>query len=133
MRIHHHDIADPDLEGQYDLVIAVECVHDMGHPVAALATMRRLAKLDGTVLVVDERVAEGFAPDADVLERLFYGFSAFHCLPVGIADCSGHTCAATGTVMRTDTLRRYAQEAGLRDLEVLPLDYDLFRFYRLIR
>ena len=127
------DISDPDLAGQYDLVIAVECVHDMGDPVAALRTMKRLAKQDGLVLVVDERTAESLTPNADLLERLFYGFSAFHCLPVGIADCPEHSCAATGTVMRTETLRNYAKEAGFRDLEVLPLDYDLFRFYRLVR
>lgn len=126
------DISDSDLEGQYDLVIAVECVHDMGDPVAALATMKRLAKPGGMVLIVDERTAETFRPGADLLERLFYGFSVFHCLPVGIADCPEHSCAATGTVMRTDTLRSYAKEAGFSDLEVLPLDYELFRFYRMV-
>jgi hypothetical protein len=36
--------------------------------------------------------------------------------------------AATGTVMRTDTLRRYAAEAGFRTSEVLPITNDFFRF-----
>jgi hypothetical protein len=38
--------------------------------------------------------------------------------------------AATGTLMRPDTLRRYALEAGFRDVEVLPIEHDQFRFYR---
>ena len=53
-----------------------------------------------------------------------------HCLPVGMAD---QPSAATGTVMRPDTLRRYAREAGFRDVEILPIDNFFFRFYRLLR
>ncbi|NNF58063.1 MAG: methyltransferase domain-containing protein [Rhodothermaceae bacterium] len=132
VQVRLRDIAAPGLEGQYDLVLAVECVHDMGDPVAALRSMRRLAKPGAIVLIVDERVAETFTPNGDLIERMMYGWSILHCLPVGIADCPGGACAATGTVMRTDTLRGYAHEAGFQDVEVLPLDNDLFRFYRLI-
>jgi hypothetical protein len=39
--------------------------------------------------------------------------------------------AATGTVMRADTVRQYAREAGYRDVEILPIDNFFFRFYRL--
>jgi hypothetical protein len=34
--------------------------------------------------------------------------------------------------MRPGTLRRYAREAGFADIEVLPLENDFFRFYRLV-
>ena len=33
--------------------------------------------------------------------------------------------------MRPATLRRYAREAGFRDLEVLPVNAGMLRFYRL--
>jgi hypothetical protein len=39
---------------------------------------------------------------------------------------------AAGTVMRPATLTAYAREAGFADCEVLPLEHDLFRFYRLL-
>ena len=39
--------------------------------------------------------------------------------------------AGTGAVMRTDTVRAYASEAGFTDVEVLPIDNDFWRFYRL--
>jgi SAM-dependent methyltransferase len=122
------DAGSPDLAGTYDLVAAFECVHDMADPVAALRTMRSLARSTGTVLVVDERVADRFDPHAGGLEWLMYGFSVLHCLPVGRACAPS---AATGTVMRTDTLREYARRAGFAGVEVLPIDHALFRFYRL--
>jgi hypothetical protein len=39
--------------------------------------------------------------------------------------------AGTGTVMRADTLRQYAKEAGFSKVEVLPIEHFFFRFYRL--
>ena len=63
----------------------------------------------GTVLVMDEKVAETFTAPGDDIERYMYGYSIFVCLANGLAD---RPSAATGTVMRPDTLRRYA--AGRR-------------------
>jgi hypothetical protein len=39
--------------------------------------------------------------------------------------------AGTGTVMRPDTLRRYASEAGFTHISVLPIEHDSWRFYLL--
>jgi 2-polyprenyl-3-methyl-5-hydroxy-6-metoxy-1,4-benzoquinol methylase len=124
------DGGDPALAGQYDLVTAFECIHDMSDPVAVLGTMRRLAGERGTVIVMDERVQEQFTPDGTDVERIMYGFSIFHCLPVGMAE---HPSVGTGTVMRPDTLRGYARAAGFADIEILPIDNFFFNFYRLVR
>ncbi len=123
-----HDAADPALHGTYDFACAFECIHDMAHPVAALTAMRHLVGPTGSVLIADERVAERFVTPGDEIERLMYGFSILHCLPVGLVDTPS---AATGTVMRPDTLRQYATEAGFRDVTILPVEHDLWRFYRL--
>jgi 2-polyprenyl-3-methyl-5-hydroxy-6-metoxy-1,4-benzoquinol methylase len=122
------DAGDSALAGQYDLVIALETVHDMSRPVEALRTMRRLVAPGGCVLIVDERVAETFAAPGDEIERMMYGWSILHCLPAGMAD---QPSAATGTVLRPATLRAYAQQAGFRDIAVLPIEHLFFRFYRL--
>lgn len=129
-RVHFQvrDAGDPSLAGQYDLVTAFECVHDMNNPIGALQTMRRLAKQDGTVLIVDERVGDAFTSKGNDVEWMMYGWSILHCLPVGMTD---ENAAGTGTVMRTDTLKQYATEAGFRDVEVLPIEHFFFRFYRL--
>ncbi|HEX5832083.1 MAG TPA: class I SAM-dependent methyltransferase [Gemmatimonadaceae bacterium] len=128
VRFAARDAGDPALAGRYDLVIALECVHDMSDPVSALRTMRRLAGDDGAVLVVDERVGDGFLCGATDIEWMMYGWSVLHCLPVGMAE---QPSAATGTVLRPDTLRRYAREAGFRDVEILPIENFVFRIYRL--
>jgi 2-polyprenyl-3-methyl-5-hydroxy-6-metoxy-1,4-benzoquinol methylase len=121
------DAADPSLAGTYDLVTAFETIHDMSDPVGALRAMRALTRDGGTVVIADEKVAEEFAAPGDELERFMYGFSAVHCLPVGMVDAGS---AGTGTVMRPSRLRQYAREAGFEDLEILPIENDSWRFYR---
>ena len=129
-RVHFQvrDAGDPSLAGQYDLVTAFEAVHDMNNPVGALQTMRRLAKEDGVVLIVDERVGDAFTAKGNDVEWMMYGWSILHCLPVGMTD---QNAAGTGTVMRTDTLKQYAREAGFSNVDVLPIEHFFFRFYRL--
>lgn len=115
--------------GAYDAVFAFECVHDMPRPVDVLAAARRALAPGGSVVVMDEAVADTFTAPGDDVERLMYGFSLLVCLPDGMAH---RPSAATGTVMRADTLRSYARDAGLPNLEVLPIqDFGCFRFYRL--
>jgi 2-polyprenyl-3-methyl-5-hydroxy-6-metoxy-1,4-benzoquinol methylase len=115
-------------EGGFDLVTVFEALHDMSRPVEVLQTLRGLLADGGTVLIADERAAERFAAPGDELERIFYVWSVLHCLPVGLAE---QPSAATGTALRPDTLRRYAAEAGFSDVEVLPIENDFWRFYRL--
>jgi len=123
------DVAALSAEGGYDVVFCFEMLHDLAHPVAALQAARRLTG-DGAapVIIMDERAAETFSAPADPIQRFFYAASVLHCLPVG--RCAEHS-AQTGTVMRPDTLRRYGHDAGFTEVTVLPIEHDMFRFYRL--
>jgi SAM-dependent methyltransferase len=123
------DASDPDLRGRYDLITIFEALHDMNHPVEALRTARSNLAAGGSVVVADERVAERFTAPADEIERFNYGWSVLHCLPVGLLDDDS---AGTGTVMRPDTLRTYAAEAGFARVDVLAIEHDFWRFYRLV-
>jgi ubiquinone/menaquinone biosynthesis C-methylase UbiE len=114
-------------DASYDLVLALECVHDMSDPVRVLSEMRRLAGPDGAVLVMDERAGEAFDARTEI-EPFLSGFSVTHCLPVGRVDAPA---VGTGTVMRPGTLRTYAEQAGFESVEILPVDNFFFRFYRL--
>ena len=122
------DAGDPALAGHYDLALAIECIHDMSDPVSVLAAMRRLVGPGGTVLIVDERVPDAFAPNGDEIERYMYGFSVLHCLPVGMVE---QPSAETGTVMRRSTFRGYAEEAGFAHVDELSIENPFYRFYRL--
>ena len=79
-------------------------------------------------MVADELVADEFSAGASDLERYHYGWSVVSCLPATMGD---PRTSATGAVMRPATLRRYAQQAGLRSVELLPLQTETWRFYRL--
>ncbi len=114
--------------GGYDAAIALECIHDMSDPVSVLSSIHRMVKPDGTVVVMDERVGERFTGEPDPIEQLMYGFSLICCLADGR---NAEESVATGTVMRPDTLRAYAKDAGYRETETLPLEHDTFRFYLL--
>jgi 2-polyprenyl-3-methyl-5-hydroxy-6-metoxy-1,4-benzoquinol methylase len=125
---HHRNAADPDLAGRYDLVTLFEALHDMSHPVDVLDTLRAMLAPGGWLLLADENAAERFEPDAGETERLQYGFSVLHCLPVGM---QGENPAGTGTVMRPDTVRRYAADAGFARVEIVPIEDKHWRFYLL--
>ncbi|MEU4363137.1 class I SAM-dependent methyltransferase [Promicromonospora sp. NPDC023987] len=114
---------------RYDVAFAFECVHDMPRPVDVLTAVRKSLTPGAPLIVMDEAVADSFAPDGDEVERLMYGYSLFICLPDGL---SSRPSVATGTVMRPPRLREYAEAAGFGEFEVLPIaDFSFFRFYRL--
>jgi predicted O-methyltransferase YrrM len=116
-------------QGEFDVLFAFECLHDMPYPVEVLAAARSSLRPGGAVVVMDEAVADQFRPDGDLLERLMYGFSLLVCLPDGLAHPGS---AGTGTVMREHTLRSYAEQAGFAEVSVLPIqDFGFWRFYEL--
>ncbi len=128
VRFEQRDAAQAGDHGPYDLVTFFECLHDMPRPVEALRAARSMLTDGGAILVGDERTNETFTGDPDDRERLHYGWSLFVCLPTAMTDPGS---AATGTVMRPTTLARYAEEAGLSDFEILPIEDESFRFYLL--
>jgi SAM-dependent methyltransferase len=128
VRFHAVDPAEMDHGEGYDLVCAFECIHDMPQPVPVLRAMRTMAGESGGVMVMDERVAHEFTAPGDEIERLMYGFSTLVCLPDGMSHPDS---VGTGTVMRPGTFEGYAAEAGFDRVEILPIEADFWRFYRL--
>ena len=117
--------ADPP----YDLVTILEALHDMTRPVEVLRAAREMLASGGSVLVADERVGDTFTTSASLRDRYVHGISVVSCLPEAMGDPDS---AMTGAVMRVDTLRRYATDAGFGTIEILPIeDHDL-RLYRLV-
>ena len=122
------DASGPGVSGQYDLVTIIEGLHDMSRPVDALRAARGMLKEPGCVIVADELVEDEFTAPASIEEQYHYAWSVVACLPAVMSDPD---TAATGAVMRPATLRRYALEAGFQDLEILPVEAGMLRFYRL--
>jgi 2-polyprenyl-3-methyl-5-hydroxy-6-metoxy-1,4-benzoquinol methylase len=114
--------------GPFDLVLVLETLHDLTHPVDFLTAARAALAPGGVALVVDEKVADRFAAPGDPTERMMYGWSVLHCLPTQLVE---EDSAALGTVMRAADVRRLAAAAGFRSMNVLPVEDELFRLYRL--
>jgi ubiquinone/menaquinone biosynthesis C-methylase UbiE len=121
VRIARRDAADPLLAGQYDVAYAASCLHDMANPVAVLQAMNRLTGDHGLSVVLESPVPEAFLGEGTVraVERKLYGYSILHCLPVAMVE---QPSAAIGTVMRPDTLRQLARQAGFRDIAMYRID-----------
>lgn len=126
-RFEHQDATTIE-DGPFDIVIMLETLHDMSRPTDALAAIRRTLAPGGTVIIADERVAETFVAPGDELERLTYGFSTVACLPGSMSE---QPSEAIGTAIRPETVKRCARQAGFSHCDILPIENDLFRFYRL--
>jgi 2-polyprenyl-3-methyl-5-hydroxy-6-metoxy-1,4-benzoquinol methylase len=112
----------------YDVATMFEMLHDLARPVEALRAAREALGPAGVVLIADEPVGDAYDGPGDEDERLHYGWSLLHCLPASMTEPGS---AATGTLMRPDTLRKYATEAGFDRVEMLPVDSVAFRLYLL--
>jgi ubiquinone/menaquinone biosynthesis C-methylase UbiE len=115
-------------KAKYDLVTAFEVIHDMAYPVEALKRMREMLAPGGVVLIADEAVGDTLDENSDFYGRFMYNFSVLHCLPQAKVFPNS---AETGTVMGPEKLGRYAEMAGFTKVEILPIENDFWRFYRL--
>ena len=132
-RVTFHLVAGEGLPGraEYDAAFIFEALHDMPRPVEVLSAIRAAVRDDGAVVIMDEAVADEFAPNGDDVERIMYGYSLFLCLPDSLSTPGS---VGTGTVMRPDVLEGYAHRAGFASADVLPIeDFAFFRFTRLVR
>jgi SAM-dependent methyltransferase len=128
VRFVHGDAVAVAGEGWFDAILVLEALHDMARPIDVLAACRKALVPDGTLIVVDEKVAPRFTAPGDVIERLMYGWSISHCLPAALAE---QPSAALGTVLREDTVRELAAAAGFASVQVVPVDAGFFRVYRM--
>jgi 2-polyprenyl-3-methyl-5-hydroxy-6-metoxy-1,4-benzoquinol methylase len=114
--------------GPFDLIVVLEALHDMARPVDVLRALRQTLAPEGCILVADEKVADTFHAPGDDIERLMYGWSIVHCLPVSLTESPS---AAIGTVIRAEVITELAGAAGFAGVDVLPVDAGFFRIYRL--
>ena len=122
------DVAEAEAGG-YDLAVIIEALHDMTQPVDVLGSVRRMLRPDGIALIADEKTEDAFTAPANEMERIYYGFSIFTCLPAAMTE---RPTAATGTLMRAGMMARLGSEAGFQRVERLDEPaLDMLRFYRL--
>lgn len=72
---------------------------------------------------MEPRAPETFIAPGDPFDQMRYFGSLMFCLLMAMTE---QPSAGTGQMMRPSTLRRYAREAGFREVEVLPIKHRFF-------
>ena len=124
-----HDASDPELPGRYDLVTLFEALHDMNHPVEALRRCAASLSADGSPW----SPTSGW-PSASPRRATSSSASttAAACCTAWPSACSTRTPPARVLSCARTPCRAYASEAGFGRVEVLPIEHDFWRFYRLV-
>jgi 2-polyprenyl-3-methyl-5-hydroxy-6-metoxy-1,4-benzoquinol methylase len=120
------DARELDEPRAYDLVLALESVHEMGFPRVALRKIARALKRDG-VFVMQEIVASSqlarnvehpFAP-------MMYALSCLHSVPVALSQ-EGE---ALGRMWGSERAEKLLFEAGFRNIRFVSLGGDALTNY----
>jgi len=74
----------------YDLVTSFDCVHDMGNPAGAAATIFKSLKPDGTWMVVEPFAGDKVEQNFNSVGRLYYCASVILCVSGALAQDDGH-------------------------------------------
>jgi len=93
----------------YDLITTFDCLHDMGHPVAAARHIREALAADGTWLIVEPAAADDMAGNLNPVGRVYYAFSTLLCVPNALAQ---EPAVVLGNQAGEARLRDIVTEAG---------------------
>ncbi len=117
-------------DGPYDLMMALDCLHDMPRPDLALAAMSSSLAPDGVVLVKELRSTGEFDSDRrNPLLAMFYGYSLMGCLMSGMSSEDGWGLGNTG--LHPTALGRLAREHGLGSVRQLDVPDPANLYYSL--
>ena len=97
----------------FDLVCFMDCLHDLGDPVGALACSRAALKQGGKVLLVEPYAADRLEENLNPIGRMYYAASTMACTPNSLSQEVG---LGLGAQAGEERLRRIAQEAGFSHL-----------------
>ncbi|MES1164278.1 MAG: class I SAM-dependent methyltransferase [Verrucomicrobiota bacterium] len=111
----------------FDLIVAIDCVHDMADPVASLRAMRDLLALDGQLLWSEPTGSPDPLENRNPYGRLRASLSPFHCLTISMATGG----AALGTIIGEAGARDLARQAGFSRFEKVPIASPTQQFFLL--
>jgi SAM-dependent methyltransferase len=119
------DVADLD-PGAYDLVLALDVVHDLARPYAALASIRRSLRPGGLLLMAEHALSH--RPEENAAHPLapaLYTVSLFHCMAASLAEDG----EGLGIAWGSERIRPALADAGFGDVEEFALLGDPFNAY----
>jgi SAM-dependent methyltransferase len=106
--------AATEFDGQdFDLICFMDCLHDLGDPVGALARCRKALKPHGKVLLVEPYAGDRLEENLNPIGRMYYAASAMVCTPSSLSQEVG---LGLGAQAGEERLRKVAREAGFSNL-----------------
>ena len=106
----------PD-EPTFDLVMTLDCLHDMAHPVEAANAIRRALRPDGAWLIKEIKAGETWAENAkNPVLAMMYATSVATCMSSALSEPGG---AGLGTLgMTRSRAEQMCSSAGFSSFEV---------------
>ncbi|HKF75990.1 MAG TPA: class I SAM-dependent methyltransferase, partial [Candidatus Dormibacteraeota bacterium] len=108
-------------DGALDLVMTLDCLHDMTRPDVAAAAIRRAIRPDGTWLIREIRSTGTWSQDRrNPILALFYGYSVASCMSSGLSEPGG---AGLGTLgLPPPGVEELCRAAGFEHVVLHDLD-----------
>ncbi len=126
--IHHAGAEAVPAEPGFDLMLTLDCLHDMTRPAEAMAAIRSAIKPDGTWLIKDIRCAPKPRDNlVNPMAALMYGFSITSCMSSALSEPGG---AGLGTLgLSPELLHELTRGAGFETFVVHDFDEPANLYY----
>ena len=118
---HIREAADLPADPPFDLVLTLDCLHDMPRPAEAVAAIRRAIAPDGVWLIKEIRAGASWADNQrNPLLAMMYSTSVATCMSSALSEPGG---AGLGTLgLDRSRLETMCREAGFTHFEVHEFD-----------
>ncbi|MDQ3281074.1 MAG: class I SAM-dependent methyltransferase [Acidobacteriota bacterium] len=112
------DVRELDEPHAYDLILAVESVHEMGFPRVALRRIARALKRDGVFVMQELAASSHLAPNIEhPFAPMLYALSCLHSVPVALSQDG----EALGRMWGSERAEKLLSEAGFRNIRFATL------------
>jgi SAM-dependent methyltransferase len=119
-------------EPTYDVVMTLDCMHDMTRPDDIVQAIRHAIKPDGVWIIKDIRCAETFEENlTNPLSPVLYGISVVYCMSAAMSELDG---AGLGTMgFSPGVAQKMTAAGGFTQFKQLDIEEDMFNFFYAVR
>ena len=107
---------------RFDLITALDAIHDQAQPQIVLNNINKALKANGTFLMQDIDASSQVEKNLDLpLGPFLYAISCMHCMTVSLAQ-NGE---GLGTMWGRETALAYLDRAGFKSVKIHKLSHDI--------
>ncbi len=124
------ELALEDMTSQdrsFDLIVAIDCIHDFANPVQGLQHIKQLLSQNGQVFWSEPTGSHNPIENRNPTGKMPANLSPFHCLSVSLAKDG----AGLGTIIGEEGAKKLAKEAGFTNFEKIALNNKMQQFFTL--